>query len=114
MEGSLLWGLYSKDKWQYSKAESALCSYVDSITANKLFGLDCNIAIEAYKHKRNISQPPMPKICSFQDLWNLQFKHGEPSLKDDKLLICGKCKSNFNHKKWSKMWTRQTGLVIWM
>ena len=76
--------------------------YVESILSTKLFGLDKNIARKAYKHDCNVLQPPMPKICSDQDLRNLRFKHGESNFKGDNFLICGECEKKCSRpKSWS-------------
>jgi hypothetical protein len=99
---SLLWGLYSNDEWEHVRSATKLRSYVDGIISTKLFGLDNNIVQKAYKHKCNVCKPPVPSICSEQDLRNLRFKHGKSSFKDDKFLMCGKTRRNSRHKNW---WT---------
>ena len=95
----MLWGLYSNDERKRSRSATELRNYVDTILSTKLFGLDKNIAQKAYKHNCNVRHPPLPDICSEQDLRNLRFKHGESSFKDDKFLMCGLCEKKFSSQE---------------
>jgi hypothetical protein len=99
---SLLQGLYSNDEWERVRSATKLRNYVDSILSTKLLGLDNNIVQKAYKPKCNVRKPPVPDICSEQDLRNLRFKHGKSSFKDNKFFMCRKCEQNSRHKNW---WT---------
>jgi hypothetical protein len=96
---TLLQGLYSNDERKHSRSATKLRKYVDSILSTKLFGLNEIIVQQAYKHKRNVCKPPVPDICSEQDLRNLRFKHGESSFKDNKFLMCGKCEKKFSSQE---------------
>jgi hypothetical protein len=96
---TLLQGLYSNDTLERSRAAAKLSTYVESVFSTKLFGLDKNITKMAYKHDCSVLQPPMPKICSDQDLRNLRFKHGESNFKGENFLICGECEKVFSSKE---------------